>query len=86
MRQPWRLASATGSLPALILPEQGKCGNRFGMGSGVSRFAGSGTLKRLAQSANLPLEIDDDISHDQLTDPGKVPQDQSGACLVLPGF
>lgn len=42
------------------------------MGSGVSRFAGSGTLKRLVHSANLPLDVDDDISHDQLTDPGKV--------------
>ena len=42
------------------------------MGNGVSRFAGSGTLKRLVNSANLPLEIDDDISHDQLQDPGKV--------------
>ena len=42
------------------------------MGNGVSRFAGSGTLKRLANAANLPLEIDDDISHDQLKDPGKV--------------
>ena len=44
------------------------------MGGGVSRFAGSGTLKRLANAANLPLEVDDDISHDQLKDPGKVPQ------------
>ncbi|KAL3160133.1 hypothetical protein ABBQ32_010906 [Trebouxia sp. C0010 RCD-2024] len=44
------------------------------MGSGVSRFAGSGTLKRLVHSANLPLDVDDDISHDQLTDPGKVPE------------
>lgn len=42
------------------------------MGSGVSRFAGSGTLKRLVNSANLPLEVDDDISHDQLQDPGQV--------------
>lgn len=43
------------------------------MGGGVSRFAGSGTLKRLANAANLPLEVDDDISHDQLKDPGKPP-------------
>ena len=43
------------------------------MGNGVSRFAGSATLKRLVTSANLPLEVDDDISHDQLKDPGKVP-------------
>ena len=42
------------------------------MGNGVSRFAGSGTLKRLVNAANLPLEVDDDISHDQLQDPGKV--------------
>lgn len=42
------------------------------MGNGVSRFAGSGTLKRLVNSAGLPLEVDDDISHDQLQDPGKV--------------
>ena len=42
------------------------------MGNGVSRFAGSGTLKRLVNSANLPLEVDDDISHDQLQDPGQV--------------
>lgn len=45
---------------------------RIGMGNGVSRFAGSGTLKRLVNSANLPLDVDDDISHDQLQDPGKV--------------
>ncbi len=42
------------------------------MGNGVSRFAGSGSLKRLVNAANLPLEVDDDISHDQLQDPGKV--------------
>ena len=42
------------------------------MGNGVSRFAGSGTLKRLVNAANLPLEVDDDISHGQLQDPGKV--------------
>jgi len=42
------------------------------MGNGVSRFAGSGTLKRLVNAADLPLEVDDDISHDQLQDPGKV--------------
>ena len=44
------------------------------MGGGVSRFAGSGTLKRLVSAANLPLEVDDDITHDQLRDPGKVQQ------------
>ncbi|KAA6417138.1 MAG: hypothetical protein FRX49_12893 [Trebouxia sp. A1-2] len=43
------------------------------MGNGVSRFAGSGTLKRLVNAANLPLEVDDDISHGQLQDPGKPP-------------
>lgn len=51
------------------------------MGNGVSRFAGSGTLKRLVNAANLPLDVDDDISHDQLQDPGKV---ISLACTLLP--
>lgn len=42
------------------------------MGGGLSHFAGAGTIKRLVTSAGLPLEVDDDISHDQLKDPGKV--------------
>lgn len=42
------------------------------MGGGLSHFAGAGTIKRLVTSAGLPLEVDDDISQDQLKDPGKV--------------
>ena len=42
------------------------------MGGGLSHFAGAGTIKRLVNSAGLPLEVDDDISQDQLKDPGKV--------------
>ena len=54
------------------------------MGGGVSRFAGSGTLKRLVSAANLPLEVDDDISQDQLRDPGRVKQrSQHKASTVL---
>ena len=59
------------------------------MGSGVSRFAGSGTLKRLVNAANLPLDVDDDISHDQLQDPGKVSprsRDQFGMHATAPVF
>ena len=74
MWQPWRLASVAGVALVLLVQvfRQGRFRDCFGMGSGVSRFAGSGTLKRLVHSANLPLDVDDDISHDQLTDPGKV--------------
>lgn len=42
------------------------------MGGGMSHFVGAGTLKRMVKSAGLPLEVDDDISSDQLQDPGKV--------------
>ena len=57
------------------------------MGNGVSRFAGSGTLKRLVNAANLPLEVDDDISHDQMQDPGKVlPRSQHHMFCMLSVF
>lgn len=53
------------------------------MGGGLSHFAGAGTIKRLVSSAGLPLEVDDDISHDQLQDPGKVKQIKLGLLHCL---
>lgn len=56
------------------------------MGGGTSRFAGSGTLKKLVSAAGLPLEVDDDISQDQLQNPGKVGHRSAPAVVDVTHF